>query len=237
MTGKMIGVGLGPGDSELITVKSARLIENAEVIAYPALPATESFAREIAKPYLPDNIHEIVIEIPMRTARAPAQAAYDQGAARIAAILDTGRDVIVLCEGDPFFYGSFMYLFARLAGRYDVEVVPGVTSVSAAAARAGRPLTARNDSLTTIPAPLDDGTIRERIMQAESIAILKVGPHLGRIRSLLEELALTQSAVYVAHASLAEEVILPLTEAPDPAPYFSMILVTKGADPWLKPPS
>jgi precorrin-2/cobalt-factor-2 C20-methyltransferase len=235
MTGKLIGVGLGPGDPDLITLKSARLIGAAKVIAYPALPGTESFARRIAAGHIGDNTHEIVIEVPMTTERGPAQQAYDLGAARIAEALDLGEDVVVLCEGDPFFYGSFMYLHARLADRFEVEVVPGVTSVAAAAARAQRPLTARNDTLVTIPAPLDDAAIRERIVNADSIAILKVGRHLARVRALLDGLGLGENAIYVERATLAEEVILPLSGAPESAPYFSMILVTKGADPWLKP--
>lgn len=237
MTGKMIGVGLGPGDPGLITLKSARAIEAAKIIAYPALPGTESFARKIAVDHISEDVHEIVMEIPMTTARGPAQAAYDLGAKRIAEALDLGEDVVVLCEGDPFFYGSFMYLYARLVEHYGVEVIPGVTSVSASAARAGRPLTARNDVLATIPAPMDDSTIRKRIEGADSFAILKVGRHLGRIRAMLKGCDLLGNAIYIEHATLDNEVILPLSEAPDPAPYFSMILVTKGADPWLSPPS
>lgn len=236
MTGKMIGVGLGPGDPELITLKSARAIEAAQVIAYPALPGTESFARRIAEGLIAEGTHEIVIEVPMTTERGPAQAAYDLGAGRIAEALEQGVNVVVLCEGDPFFYGSFMYLHARLADRYDVDVIPGVTSVSAAAARAGRPLTARNDSLATIPATLSDASIRQRMEMADSLAILKLGRHMSRIRGLLSEMGLLDRATYIEHATLADEVILPLAQAPEPAPYFSMILVTKGADPWLNPP-
>lgn len=235
--GKLIGVGLGPGAPDLVTVRAARIIEAASVIAYPALPKTESFARRIAESYISDNTHEIVMEIPMTRERAPAQAAYDDGASRIAEALDLGEDVVVLCEGDPFFYGSFMYLHGRLADRYDVEVVPGVTSVAAASARVSRPLTARNEVLSTIPAPLPSDTIRKRIEEADSIAILKVGAHLGRVRALLSEMELLGTASYIERATLEEEVILPLEDAPDPAPYFSMILVTKGADPWLKTPS
>ncbi len=233
MTGKLIGVGLGPGAPDLLTLRAARLIEAAKVIAYPALPGTESFARRIAEGFIGADVHEIVMEIPMTRERAPGQAAYDLGASRIAEALDTGEDVVVLCEGDPFFYGSFMYLHARLSDRYDVEVVPGVTSVTAAAAQAHLPLTARNEVLATIPAPLPSETIRERIEMADSIVLMKLGRHLGRIRALLTELGLADKARYIERATLAEEVILPLSEAPDPAPYFSMILVTKGADPWL----
>lgn len=237
MKGKMIGVGLGPGDPKLITVKSAHRIAEAKVIAYPSLPGTASFARQIAAPYINEKTHEIVIEVPMVADRGPAQAAYDLGAGRIAESLDLGQDVVVLCEGDPFFYGSFMYLHARLANRYDVEVIPGVSSVSASAARAGLALAARNDVMVTIPAPLDDDTIRSRILFADSAAIMKVGRHLGRIRTLLTGLGLSDRALYIERATLENETVLPLAVAPDPAPYFSMILVTKGADPWLNNPS
>lgn len=234
MTGKMIGVGLGPGDPDLMTLRAARVIEGAAVLAYPALPGTPSFARSIAAGLIAPGAHEIVIEVPMSTERRPAQAAYDAGAARIAEALDEGVDVVVLCEGDPFFYGSFMYLHARLAGRYPVEVVPGVTSVTAAAAQLGMPLTARNDVLTVIPGPLDEVSMRERIASADSFVVMKVGRHLARIRGLLDDMGLLGQARYIERATLAEEVRLPLAEAPDPAPYFSMILVTKGMDPWLK---
>lgn len=233
MTGTLHGVGLGPGDPDLITLKAARLIVAARVIAYPALPGTDSLARRIAAGLIPEDTAELVIEIPMTQSRAPAQAAYDQGAARIAEALDAGHDVVMLCEGDPLFYGSFMYIHARLSPRYKVEVVPGVTSVSAASARAGLPLAARSEVTAVIPAPLDNETLRDRMETADSFAILKLGRHIGRVRKLLDDLGLTDRARYVERATLADERILPLTDAPDPAPYFSLILVTKGADPWL----
>ena len=233
MKGKLIGVGLGPGDPELMTLKAHRLIAAAKVVAYPALENGESFARSIAATSIPADAKELVINIPMTVERSPAQAAYDQGAADIAAHLDAGRDVVVLCEGDPFFYGSFMYVFSRLAADYETEVVPGVTSVTTCAAVAGRPLTARNDVLTIIPGPLETDEMRSRIDAAGAIAIMKVGRHLGRIRDLLSDMGLATSATYVARASLPSQQVLPLMRAPDPAPYFSMILITKGQDPWL----
>ncbi len=233
MTGKLIGVGLGPGDPELMTLKAHRLIARAAVLAYPALENGASFAREIAAGSIPAAAEELVIRIPMTVERGPAQAAYDTGAADIAAHLDAGRDVVVLCEGDPFFYGSFMYLFSRLAEHYETEVVPGVTSVTTCAAVAGRPLTARNDVLTIIPGPLDSAGMQTKIEAAGAIAIMKVGRHLGRIRELLTDMGLAASATYVARASLPSQQVLPLVRAPDPAPYFSMILITKGNDPWL----
>jgi precorrin-2/cobalt-factor-2 C20-methyltransferase len=233
MSGILYGLGLGPGAPDLITLRAARLIEGAKVIAYPALEDGASFARSIASGLIPEGAHEIVMKVPMTTERAPAQAAYDRGAAEIAEALDAGEDVVVLCEGDPFFYGSFMYLFARLAPRFEVVVVPGVTSIAAVAASAGRPLVARNERLTVLPGPLGEAELTERIAGAESVAIMKVGRHLPKIRRVIEALGLTDRATYVERASLPEEVVLPLSDAPETAPYFSMILLTKGADPWL----
>lgn len=233
MAGKLFGVGLGPGDPELMTLRAHRLISAARVVAYPALAGGESFARAIAAGAIAPGTREIVMDVPMTVERAPAQTAYDRGAAEIAGVLDEGQDVVCLCEGDPFFYGSFMYLFARLSGRYEVEVVPGVTSIAACAARAGRPLVARNERLTVLPGPLPEAELRARIEGAESVAIMKVGRHLSKIRAVIDDLGLTAQAVYVERASLPEEVVCPLAQAPEKAPYFSMILLTKGADPWL----
>ena len=235
MTGKLYGVGLGPGDPELVTLKAARLIGAADVIAYPALAGEASFARSIAAGLIRPGTPEIAMDVPMTRARGPAQAAYDAGAARIAAELEAGRDVVCLCEGDPFFYGSFMYLFARLAGRFAVEVVPGVTSLTAAAARAGRPLAARDGAVSILPGMLDDAALARGIAAAGTVAILKVGRHLGRIRALLAREGWLEQATYVSHASLPQEQVLPLADAPDEAPYFSMILVNREADPWLTP--
>lgn len=233
MTGTLYGVGVGPGDPELVTLKAARLIGAARAVAYPALPDQPSFARRIVEALIAPGVDEIVMTMPMTPERAPAQVAYDDGAARIAAALAAGGDVVCLCEGDPFFYGSFMYLFARLAPRFAVEVVPGVTSLTAAAARAGWPLAARNEPVTVLPGPLSDDDLRARLALPGAVAILKVGRHMARLRALLATEGLLDSSVYVGHATLAGEVIRPLTEAPDEAPYFSMILVRKGRDPWL----
>ncbi|WP_172300196.1 precorrin-2 C(20)-methyltransferase [Pseudoruegeria sp. HB172150] len=233
MSGTLYGVGLGPGDPELITRKAARLIETARVVAYPALAGSESLARSIAADLIPETAREIVMDIPMTREREPAQAAYDAAASEIRETLKAGDDVVCLCEGDPFFYGSFMYLHARLKGEFAVEVVPGVTSLTACAARAAMPLAARNERVTVLPGPLPDDELEWRIAGAESLAILKVGRHLPRIRAVLDRLGLAEQAIYVERATMAGERVLPLAGAPDAAPYFSMILLTKGADPWL----
>jgi precorrin-2/cobalt-factor-2 C20-methyltransferase len=233
MSGTLYGVGLGPGDPELITLKAARLIAGAATIAYPTLAGGDSFARAIAAALIKDGTREIRMDVPMSTERQPAQDAYDAGAAEIKAVLDAGEDVVCLCEGDPFFYGSFMYLHARLTAAYDIEIIPGVTSVTACAARAAMPLAARNERLTILPGPLPEDELRSRIDGAESVVIMKVGRHLPKIRAVIDELGLTDQAMYIERATLPEEVVLPLSEAPQKAPYFSIILLTKGADPWL----
>ncbi len=233
MTGTLYGIGVGPGDPELMTLKAHRLIASAKVIAYPAPDSGESFARSIAAAAIAPGAEEIPMVVPMRADRFPAQEVYAGVAGRIAARLGAGTDVVVLCEGDPFFYGSFMYLHARLAGRFPVEIVPGVSSLTACAAAFGRPLTARNDVLTVLPGPLPDAELRARIEAAGAVAIMKVGRHLPRIRALLDGMGLTGRAGYVERASLAEQHVCPLAQAPDEARYFSMILIYRGEDPWL----
>ena len=233
MTGKLYGVGVGPGDPDLITRKAWRLIENVAVIAYPVLEDARSFARRIATDAVQAGTKEIKITIPMSVERAPAQAAYDQGAADIADALRRGDDVVVLCEGDPFFYGSFMYLHARLQNEFEVEIVPGVSSVTACAAAARLPLSARNEALTIIPGPVEGSLLRARIDAAEAVAVMKVGRHLEKIKKVVEDADLLDAAWYVEYASLPEQRIMPLSEMNGNAPYFSMILISKEKDPWL----
>jgi len=230
MSGRLYGIGVGPGDPELLTLKAVRLIAVADVIAYPA-PAdgTESMARAIAAPHIPDGKTEIVIETPMIPGKFPADDVYDKYAVELAAHLNAGRDVAVLCEGDPFLYGSFMYLFGRLAADFDSEVVPGVSSLGACAARAGQPLVSRNQVLSIVPAPLDEADLEARIAAADAVAIMKVGRHLNKVRMVLDRLGRLETAVYVERATLADEKVMPLTalEAVR-APYFSMILARRA---------
>ncbi|MEM6422705.1 MAG: precorrin-2 C(20)-methyltransferase [Pseudomonadota bacterium] len=232
MSGTLHGVGVGPGDPELMTLKAHRLISTAPVIAYPAPDTGPSFARKIASGAIGAGAEEIAIRIPMREDRFPAQDVYDEAAATLSDRLSRGLDVVVLCEGDPFFYGSFMYLFARLADRHPSQIVPGVASLAACAASAGRPLSARNEALTVLPGPLDDAALEHRLADGGAAAIMKVGRHLPRLRALIARLGLTERAVYVARASLPDEAVLPLAEAPQSAPYFSMILI-HGCDPYV----
>jgi precorrin-2/cobalt-factor-2 C20-methyltransferase len=233
MSGTLYGLGIGPGDPELITVKALRLLTAAPVIAYPAPEKGESLARSIISPHLSGAKTEVVIRMPLVEARFPAEAVYDRAAQELGAHLEAGRDVAVLCEGDPFFYGSFMYLFARMAERFSVEVVPGVSSLTACAAVLGAPLAARNDVLTVVPAPLEEDALKARLAGAEAAAIIKVGRHFAKVRRVLDELGVSDRARYVEHATMDSQRILPLDAvSEDSAPYFSMILVHKRGEAW-----
>jgi precorrin-2/cobalt-factor-2 C20-methyltransferase len=233
MSGVLYGLGLGPGDPELITVRALRLLRRAPVVAYPAPETGKSFARAIVARWLAPSQQEIVIRVPMEIARFPAQAVYDRAAEDIAGHLDAGRDVAALCQGDPFFYGSFMYLFGRLAGRYRVEIVPGVSSLTACAAAAGWPLAARNDGIVILPATLEEAELARRLDGVEAAAIVKLGRHFEKLRRVLDRLGLAEHSRYVEHASLASQRVLPLDAVvAEEVPYFSMILLHRRGAAW-----
>jgi precorrin-2/cobalt-factor-2 C20-methyltransferase len=240
-TGTLYGVGLGPGDPDLMSLRAHRLLTAAGHVAYFRKAGRSGQARRIVEGLLRQDVTEFAMEYPVTTEIPLSDPRYNDILANFYArcakhvldLLGSGQDVVVLCEGDPFFYGSFMYVFARLSGKYQVEVVPGVTSITACAASAGMPLAARNERLTVLPGPLPADELRARIDGAESVVIMKVGRHMAKIRNVIDGLGLTDHAVYVERATLPQEVVLPLADAPEKAPYFSMILLTKGADPWL----
>ncbi len=232
-TGTLYGIGTGPGDPELVTRKAWRITSEAGVIAYPAPEGGESFARSIMAEAIRPDAEEIIMAVPMVAGRAPAQAIYDNGAEQIAEHLTAGRDVVVLCEGDPLFYGSFMYILARLRDDFTTRIIPGVTSMTAAAASHNHALVARNDILTVLPGTLDDTVLEQRLAGCDAAVIMKIGRHLPRLKALLRRLGLAGRAFYTSHASLAHEQAVPLVDAPDEAPYFSIIIIYKGDDPWI----
>jgi len=233
MSGVLYGLGVGPGDPELLTLKALRLLRSCPVVAYPAPKVGDSFARTIVADFLPDGVTEFAIRIPMRRERFPAVEVYDAAAETLTGHLSDGRDVAVLCEGDPFFYGSFMYLFGRLSESHRVEVVPGVSSLTACAAALESPLAARDDVLAVVPAPLSEDTLRDRLAGAEAAAIIKVGRHFGKVRGVLQDLGLLELSRYVERATLDNQKILPLSEVTAEAvPYFSMILMHRRGTAW-----
>ncbi|MFZ2008170.1 MAG: precorrin-2 C(20)-methyltransferase [Stellaceae bacterium] len=225
MTGQLFGLGLGPGDPELVTLKALRLLRGAAVVAYPAPESGESFARSIVAEWIAPAQREIAIAFPMRPGPPPAKI-YDSAAEAIAAELDRGHNVAFLCQGDPFFYGSFAPIFARLAPRYRVGIVPGVSSLVACAAAAATPLVQRDETVTVIPATLPEEEIVRRLAGCDSAAIIKLGRHAEKLRRVLDRVGLLGETIYVERASQARERIARFAEI-DPAsvPYFAMALV------------
>jgi precorrin-2/cobalt-factor-2 C20-methyltransferase len=233
VTGIVYGVGVGPGDPELVTLKAARLIGAADLVAYPAPETGDSFARGIAAPHMKAQQREFAIRMKIGDGQFPKDDVYAAAADRLAEAAQAGRTVVVLCEGDPFFYGSFMYLYARLADRVRVEVVPGVSSLMACAVASGGALAARNDVLTVIPAPLPEPELKRRLGESEAAAIIKLGRHMPKVRKVLDALELTSRARYVEHATLESQKVMRLIDLDGAAvPYFSMLLVHKRGEAW-----
>ncbi|MGI5284601.1 precorrin-3B C(17)-methyltransferase [Nonomuraea polychroma] len=239
MTGRLYGVGLGPGDPELVTVKTARLIGEADVIAYHAARHGRSIARSIALPYMKEGQIEELLLYPLTTETTDHPGGY-QGALddfyadcaeRLAAHLDAGRTVVVLSEGDPLFYGSYMHMHKRLAHRYPTEVVPGVTSVSAASAVLGRPLVERDEVLTVLPGTLPAEVLAERLRDTDSAAVLKLGRTFEKVRDALAEAGRLDDAWYVERATMGAERVAPLKDVDaDGVPYFSLALLASPAE-------
>ena len=231
--GVLIGVGLGPGDPELVTIKAARLIGAATVISYFAKAVRNSHARAIAAPYLPANYDELPLLYPVTTEIPVADPAYngalapfyEESARRLAQVLETGKDVALLCEGDPMLYGSFMHMFTRLSDRFRVEICAGVSGMSGCFAAARQPMTWGDDTLTVMPATLDEESLVSRLNAADAAVIMKLGGNFPKLRRALARAGLTDRAIYVERGTMTGEKILRLTEKTDDvAPYFSMVL-------------
>lgn len=232
--GRLFGLGVGPGDPELITLKALRRLRAAPVVAHFAARGKAGNALTIIEGYLDAGQRVLPLIYPVTTENLPPPfcyesalaAFYDESAARVAAELDAGRDVAVVCEGDPFLYGSFMYLHDRLATRYATEVTPGVCAMLACASVQGVPLVYRNQTLTVLSGVLPADELKRRLADTEAAAIMKLGSNFAKVRGVIEELGLSDRAHYVERATMANERIAPLAGI-DPAsvPYFAMILV------------
>lgn len=225
--GVLYGLGLGPGDPELVTLKALRLLRAAPVIAYPAPETGDSFARSIVTEFLTAAQREVRIAFPMRPGPPPHDI-YDAAAASLAAELDHGDDVAFLCQGDPFFYGTFAAVFTRLAPRYRIEIVPGVSSLTACAAAARTPLAQRDETVTVIPATLPEDELTRRLAAAETAAVIKLGRHAGKLRRVLAGLGRLDDAIYVERATQPRQRVARFAEIePDGVSYFAMALVRR----------
>ncbi|MDJ0564284.1 MAG: precorrin-2 C(20)-methyltransferase, partial [Microcystis sp. M49629_WE12] len=223
--GKLYGLGIGPGDPELLTLKAHRILTTVPVIAYPTLESGKVLARAIVSDFIRPEQIEIPMPLPFSVERS-SQPHYDIAAENIAEQLNLGLDVAVLCVGDPMLYGTFMYIFNRLCDRFSIEVVPGISSVMASAAMLGVPITYRNDVFSIMPATLEAEILRDRLVFIDAAAIIKLGRHFAKVRDILDELGLLERALYIERATLPNQQIIPITEVdPEAATYWSLILI------------
>jgi precorrin-2/cobalt-factor-2 C20-methyltransferase len=231
--GTLYGIGVGPGDARYLTLRAAGLVQAVDVLAYFAKKGAPGNARRIVAPLVAEGRVERRLEYPL-TDEVPADSAeyrqkigafYRETAAALAGLLREGRSVGLLAEGDPFFYGSFMHMWRRLAADFPVEVVPGVTGMSGCWTRANLPMTWGDDTLAVLPGTLDEGRLVERLRLADAAVIMKVGRNLAKVRRAVEAAGLLSRAVYVERGTMKGERILPLTECGPAGAYFAMVLI------------
>ena len=232
--GKLYGVGVGPGDPELMTLKAARILGAVPVLAHFRKRGRFGHARATVEGFQQVGCLELALDYPLTTEvpfedagyRSALTEFYDATARALASHLQAGRDVALVCEGDPFFYGSFMHVYHRLNGQHSVEVVPGITGMSASWTGAGTPITYGDDVLMVLPGTLPFAVLIERMRTADALVVMKLGSNFGKVRRALAEAGLAKRAIYVEHGSMAGENIVPLDQKHgNEAPYFSMILV------------
>jgi precorrin-2/cobalt-factor-2 C20-methyltransferase len=229
-SGHLYGIGIGPGDPELMTLKALRLLRTVPVLAYP-VSFGKSLARSIVAEYLPEGQIEIPMLFPFKIDES-AQPYYDSAAEKLAEYLSAGQDVVVLCEGDPFFYGTFMYLYTRLSERFPTQVVPGVSSVMASASALGVPLTYRNDAFMVLSAILPAEELLPKLAVADAAVIIKLGKHFTKVYEVLKQLGLAERAKFIEKATMQNQRIVPLNEVdPTTVPYFSLIMIPSQWQP------
>ncbi|MCE7762523.1 precorrin-2 C(20)-methyltransferase [Pseudomonas putida] len=232
--GRLLGLGVGPGDPELITLKALRLLREAPVVGYFVAKGKRGNAFGIIEAHLQAEQTLLPLVYPVTTEALPAPLSYeqvisdfyDEASVQVAEHLDAGRDVAVICEGDPFFYGSYMYLHDRLAQRYEAEVIPGVCSMLGGASVLGAPLVYRNQSLSVLSGVLPAEELKRRLADADAAVIMKLGRNFPKVRDVLTELGLDGRALYVERATMGNQKIVPLDQVdPQSSPYFSLIIV------------
>ncbi len=233
-SGKLIGVGVGPGDPELMTVKATRALRDADVIAYFAKAGNPSHSRATIGQYLRPGVVELQLAYPVTTEmpkcstgyRDALEGFYGRAADDIGEHLAAGRTVAVICEGDPLFYGSYMHLHARLAPHFPSEVIAGVSGMSGCWSAAAMPIAQGDDVFTVMPATLPEDELVRRLADADAAVVMKVGQHLAKVRRSLKRSGGLPRALYVERGTMAEEKLMPLAaKADDQAPYFAVVLV------------
>jgi precorrin-2/cobalt-factor-2 C20-methyltransferase len=233
-SGRLIGIGVGPGDPELMTLKATRALAEADLLVHFAKTGSMSHARTIAAGHIKADTPELPLFYPMTSERPrngtcyrdAMREFYDHAAATLAAELDAGRAVAVICEGDPLFYGSYMHLHVRLAPRYPTQVIAGVTGMSGCWSAVGAPIAQGDDVFMVLPATLEEAELERRLKDADAAVVMKLGRHLPKIRRTLARIGRLERAIYVERGSTQSAVMMRLADKPDDAaPYFAVVLV------------
>ncbi|MBF9043677.1 precorrin-2 C(20)-methyltransferase [Rhodobacterales bacterium HKCCE4037] len=234
MSGVIYGVGLGPGDPDLMSVKADRLLRNAKHVAFFRKAGRAGRARGIVEGMIPEGAVEFPMEYPVTTEiplddpryNEVLSGFYAEVTAHLAKLAEGGDDVVVLCEGDPFFYGSFMHLYERLKDRCEVQVVPAITGMSAAWTATGAPITWGDDVLSVVMGTLNEDALADAMGRADALVVMKIGRNLAKVRRALEAAGKAERAVLVQYAAMAGQTVCPLVEFDgDVLPYFSIIVV------------
>ena len=231
--GTIHGVGLGPGACDLMSVRADRLVRGARHIAYFRKAGRSGHARRIVDGMLRDDVTEFAMEYPVTTEIAVADPRYNDCLSafyagcidHLAGLVRGGEDVVVLCEGDPFFYGSFMHLYTRLQTIAPVCVVPGITGMSGAWTASGAPITWGDDVLTVLMATLPEEDLVRRIRDTDALVVMKIGRHLGKLRRAVAAAGREDEAWLVEHAAMQDQRVTRLGEADVVTPYFSILLI------------
>ena len=232
--GTLYGIGVGPGDVRYLTLRAAGLVRGVDVVAFFAKKGMQGNARKIVTPLMAVGQVEARLEYPV-TEEVPAAGAdyrsqigvfYRETAERLSSLLREGKSVGLLAEGDPFFYGSFMHMWRRLAPDFPVEVVPGVTGMSGCWTRAQTPITWGDDMLAVLPGTLGESQLVERLRLTDAAVIMKVGRNLAKVRRAVEQAGLMSRAIYVERGTMEDERIMPLADCKDVrGAYFGMVLI------------
>jgi len=231
--GTIHGVGLGPGAADLMSVRADRLVRGARHVAYFRKAGRPGQARRIVEGMLRDDVIEFAMEYPVTTEIAVTDPRYNDQLSRfyadcidhLADLARAGEDVVVLCEGDPFFYGSFMHLYTRLSGLVPVQVVPGITGMSGAWTASGAPITWGDDVLTVLMGTLPEPELVRRIRDTDALVVMKIGRHLAKLRRAVAVAGRDEAAWLVEYAAMAEQRVTRLCDAETIAPYFAILLI------------
>lgn len=231
--GTLYGIGVGPGDPELLTIKAARILGEVDLIFTAASPGNDySIAQEIAKPHLKPGLEVRRLDFPMVGDEAALSAAWKANAEEIAEILKSGRSAAFLTLGDPMTYSTYGYVLPYLAETLPPEAVvtvPGITSYQMAASRLNKPLVTGLESLTVMSGVEDPEKLGELLDKTDNVAILKTYRSFENIMKMLKKKGLAKHATLYSKVGLPDEEIRRDLETADitKPPYLSLMIVNK----------